>query len=48
MIEIMKRILSEVSNCMDIVGHQGTMLSEMLKLAPLGVHAGFRTLPDKY
>jgi FkbM family methyltransferase len=47
-IEIMTRILSKDSNCLDIGCHQGTMLSEMLKFAPLGVHSGFEPLPDMY
>lgn len=45
-VQVMKRVLSEHSNCIDIGCHTGLFLAEMLRLAPQGVHFAFEPLPD--
>jgi len=45
-IEVMKRVLSDNSNCIDVGCHTGVFLDEILKLAPKGFHYGFEPLPD--
>lgn len=46
--EIMKRILREDSNCIDIGCSEGIVLKEILRLAPKGIHFAFEPLPDMY
>src|SRR6266852_4019276 len=43
---VMKRILKEDSNCVDIGAHSGSILRLMLECAPRGQHLAFEPLPD--
>lgn len=47
-VEIMKRVLSEADSAIDIGCHQGSMLTEMLKIAPKGRHHAFEPLPNLF
>jgi len=47
-IEVMKRVLKTDSNCIDVGCHQGSMLKEILSLAPKGSHFAFEPIPDMY
>jgi len=44
--EVMQRVLSPGSNCIDIGCHHGQFLVEFLKHAPHGHHFAFEPLPD--
>jgi hypothetical protein len=43
---VMKRILKENSNCVDVGAHSGSILRLMLECAPRGQHFAFEPLPD--
>lgn len=45
---VMRRCLSHDSNCVDVGCHQGSILKEMLRLAPSGSHYAFEPLPNLY
>ena len=47
-LEIMKHVLQEDSNCVDVGCHQGSILREMLRFAPQGTHFAFEPLPGMY
>ena len=47
-IAIMKRILQEDSNCVDVGCYQGNILREILRFAPKGTHFAFEPLPGMY
>jgi FkbM family methyltransferase len=47
MLRIMKRVLRQDSNCVDVGCHYGSMLSRMTRLAPRGRHVAFEAIPDK-
>jgi FkbM family methyltransferase len=47
-VEVMKRVLQEDSNCVDVGCFQGSILREMLRLAPKGTHFAFEPLPGMY
>jgi len=47
-IEVMKRVLKNDSNCIDVGCHQGSILREILNLAPKGNHFVFEPLPEMY
>lgn len=47
-IEVMKRVLKNDSNCIDVGCHQGSILREILSLAPKGNHFVFEPLPEMY
>jgi FkbM family methyltransferase len=47
-LEIMKRVLQEDSNCVDVGCHQGSILREMLRFAPKGTHFAFEPIPSMY
>ncbi len=47
-IEVMKRILKKDSNCVDVGCHQGSILREILNIAPEGTHFAFEPLPEMY
>lgn len=47
-LEVMKRVLRDDSNCVDVGCHQGSILKEMLRLAPRGTHFAFEPLPGLY
>ena len=46
--KIMKRVLKETSNCIDIGAHKGEILADILKLAPEGQHYAYEPLPELY
>jgi FkbM family methyltransferase len=46
--EVMRRWLNGNSNCVDIGCHKGTILKEMLRIAPAGTHYAFEPLPELY
>lgn len=45
-IRIMTRILQPDSNCADIGAHRGSILEEIVRLAPRGRHFAFEPLPE--
>ena len=47
-VEVMRRSLSDDSNCVDVGCHNGAILKEMLRFAPRGSHYAFEPLPDLY
>jgi FkbM family methyltransferase len=47
-IKVMKRVLQEDSNCVDVGCHKGSMLRHMLHFAPKGTHFAFEPLPMMY
>ena len=47
-VEIMKRVLQKDSNCVDVGCHEGGILTEMLRFAPIGTHFAFEPLPGMY
>jgi FkbM family methyltransferase len=47
-IEVMKRVLLNDSNCIDVGCHQGSFLRELLRFAPKGTHFAFEPLPGMY
>jgi FkbM family methyltransferase len=46
--EVMKRVLKEDSNCVDVGCHEGSILKGILNLAPKGTHFAFEPLPKMY
>lgn len=47
-IEVMRRVLQNDSNCIDVGCHSGVMLDELIKLAPNGCHYAFEPLEDLF
>ena len=47
-IAIMKRVLNNKSNCIDVGCHVGGVLEVILQLAPDGTHLAFEPIPDLY
>ena len=47
-IEVMKRVLKNDSNCIDIGCHKGSILSEILSFASQGTHFAFEPLPEMH
>lgn len=45
---VMSRVLTSTSNCIDVGAHRGSILKEILAVAPLGQHFAFEPLPDCY
>jgi FkbM family methyltransferase len=45
-VEIMARVLGPASSCVDVGTQHGSLLEEMVKLAPEGRHFAFEPLPD--
>jgi FkbM family methyltransferase len=45
---VMRRCLNEDSNCVDVGCHRGSILEEMLRLAPAGTHYAFEPIPELY
>ena len=45
-VEVMKRVLQESSNCIDVGCHSGVFLDEILRFSPKGFHYGFEALPS--
>ena len=44
-VAIMQRCLEAASNCIDVGAHRGTILAEMVRLAPHGTHYAFEPVP---
>ncbi|MBI4468792.1 MAG: FkbM family methyltransferase [Acidobacteria bacterium] len=44
-IEVAKRVLAPTSNCIDVGAHEGTILRQLVGLAPAGTHYAFEPLP---
>jgi FkbM family methyltransferase len=42
---IMKKVLKEDSNCIDVGCHKGEVMDEILKISPKGKHIGFEPIP---
>ena len=47
-VAVMKRCLSENSNCVDVGCHTGQILKQILSYAPIGTHHAFEPLPELY
>lgn len=45
---VMARVLERDSNCVDVGCHRGTVLTDMLRLAPEGQHFAFEPIPELY
>jgi FkbM family methyltransferase len=45
---VMRRVLTPTSNCADVGCYRGSILSQMLALAPHGRHFAFEPVPDNY
>lgn len=45
-VQIMGRVLSDHSNCVDVGAHKGSVLEQILLAAPQGRHFAFEPLPD--
>lgn len=45
---IMKKVLEDKSNCVDVGAHAGGILRKMVKFAPRGDHLAFEPLPSFY
>lgn len=45
---VMRRVLRTDSNCIDVGCHVGTILKEMMRLAPRGTHFAFEPIPELY
>lgn len=43
---VMRRHLMPDSNCIDVGAHRGTILAEMVQLAPRGTHFAFEPVPE--
>ena len=46
--KIMKLVLKETSNCLDIGAHKGEILDDILHFAPKGQHYAFEPLPELF
>lgn len=46
--EVMKRVLNEDSNCIDIGCHEGVILKDIIHFAPKGNHFAFEPIPNMY
>jgi len=47
-LEVMKRVLRQDSNCVDVGCHEGSILRVMLRLASKGTHFAFEPIPQMY
>lgn len=45
---VMKEVLTDTSNCIDVGCHKGEVLEEMLSFAPNGRHFGFEPIPHYF
>jgi FkbM family methyltransferase len=45
---VMRCCLSNNSNCVDVGCHKGSILKEMLRIAPAGTHYAFEPIPELY
>ena len=46
--KLMKKVLSDNSNCIDVGGFKGEIMSEILRYSPGGMHLVFEPIPDQY
>ena len=46
--EIIRKVLRDQSNCIDVGCHKGELLEDMVKYAPSGSHFAFEPLPHLY
>jgi len=46
--KIMKKVINEDTNCIDVGCHKGEMLAQMIALAPNGKHFAFEPIPEMY
>ncbi|MCC6488010.1 MAG: FkbM family methyltransferase [Candidatus Hydrogenedentes bacterium] len=44
---LLRRVVSESTNCVDVGCHLGSVLAQVLRLAPKGEHVAFEALPQK-
>lgn len=47
-IDVINNVLTETSNCIDVGCHKGSVLKEILQVAPKGVHFAFEPIPELY
>lgn len=45
---VLKRALTRASNCVDVGAHRGSILAEIIALAPAGQHYAFEPVPRHY
>ncbi|MGB9941240.1 FkbM family methyltransferase [Methanosarcina sp.] len=45
---VMEKVLSKNSNCIDIGAHAGTLLSQMQRISPKGIHYAFEPIPELF
>ena len=45
-VEIMSRVLTPASSCVVVGAHRGSLLEEIMKLAPKGLHFAYEPLPE--
>lgn len=46
--KLMKKVLSYNSNCIDVGGFKGEIMSEILRFSPGGMHMVFEPIPEQY
>jgi FkbM family methyltransferase len=46
--KVMELVLKKDSNCVDVGCHTGSILKEILSLAPMGTHFAFEPIPELY
>lgn len=46
LVALMERVLEPDSDCLDVGAHAGSVLAEMVRLAPRGRHVAWEPLPD--
>jgi FkbM family methyltransferase len=47
-LSVMDRVLKRDSHCLDVGGHKGDMLAEMIRRAPQGAHQAFEPIPASH
>jgi FkbM family methyltransferase len=47
-VRVMERALKKDSNCVDVGCHQGSILRNMIRISPNGIHYAFEPLPKMY
>lgn len=45
---IMRKVLKKNTNCVDVGCHQGSILKQILRRSPAGLHFAFEPLPEMY
>lgn len=46
--QVMRKVLKRNTNCVDVGCHQGSILKQILRLSPAGLHFAFEPLPEMY